>query len=168
MSDIDWKGAFEKSMKESLKKPPYVVLPGVCKPPDRLPRSAEEVMCWRRKNPRLLKWIENHASDPNYRPTPSNAWPDPLEEWDEEVQQLLREGAVEHEGAAMTWLYENDPEFKKQADMLFEEDIQNAKDLCKKQLFWKLNRAAWTALWSIRIGMKVGEESPSKKQRWYR
>jgi hypothetical protein len=65
----------------------------------------------------------------------------------------------------MTWLYENDPEFKKQADMLFEEDIQNAKDLCKKQLFWKLNRAAWTALWSIRIGMKVGEESPSKKQR---
>ena len=122
-------------------------------------------MYWRNKNPRLLKWINNHASDPNYRPTPSNAWPDPLEEWQAEVDELVRNGTVKHEGAAMTWLYENDPDFKQQADRLFEEDIQCTKYLAKQQLFWKLNRAAWTALWSIRIGMKVGEESASKKQR---
>lgn len=165
MSVIDWTGALANSMNESLKKPPYVVLPGVCKPPDRFPRSAEEVMYWRNKNPRLLKWIENHASDPNYRPTPSNAWPDPLEEWQIVIDQLVSNGIIEDEGEGMSWLYENTAEFKKQADMLFEQDIQNTKDLFKKYLFWKLNRAAWTALWSIRMGMKVGGESSAKRRR---
>ena len=160
MADITWNGpssfAYAPPHK-ALSKPPHVVLP------KRL-GSGADFMYWRKKNPRLLKWIDNHASDPNYRPTRSTAWPEALEEWNNVVDQLVSDGMLVHEDDGMTWLYENNPEFKGQADRLFEADAKFTNELCKKQLFWKLNRAAWTALWSVRIAKKSGGD-PHKKQR---
>lgn len=157
MSAIDWSATFKQCESEVLNKPPYVNLKGVDKPPPRLANSLQELLYWRNRDPRLQKWLEYAADRPGYRKPYSDAWPDPLEEWDEEVDALVEGGTVPHPGAAMTWMYENNPEFKEQADFLMKEDDEAVDEWNKTRLRWVLNRAAWTVVWSARIARKRDE-----------
>jgi len=152
---VDWKAACAGFTDELLNKPPYVVLKGVDKPPKRLPRTADELMYYRERDPRLQNWLRYEANNPSFRPVPTNHWPDSLEEWDEEIEKLVNDGTVPHKGAAYDYMYENNEDFKTHADRGFE--IQKACDSewRKKWLFYKLNRAIWTVVWCARIARKL-------------
>ena len=141
-----------------LNKPPYVNLKGVDKPPERLANSGKEMAEWYRRDPRLRKWIEYGADVGGHRKEMSGEWPDELEEWEDEVDALVEEGTVPHPGAGMTWLYENNEHYRKAADALWEEERQYVAKWNRKRLFWVLNRAAWTVVWSARISRPAAGE----------
>tara|TARA_Y100000385_G_scaffold162239_1_gene168268 strand:+ start:183 stop:785 length:603 start_codon:yes stop_codon:yes gene_type:complete len=104
---------------------------------------------------RLQKWEQWHVDCPGYRKQTSDAWPDGLKEWHEEVDILVKGGTVPHPAAGMKWMYNNYPDFKTHADTLFYEQDECVKQWNKTRLFWVLNRAACTVLWSARIARTI-------------
>tara|TARA_Y100000739_G_scaffold92558_1_gene79279 strand:- start:7845 stop:8216 length:372 start_codon:yes stop_codon:yes gene_type:complete len=120
-------------------------------------------MYYQSRNVRLQHWLEFKLDDPCFRPVPAMQWPDQLEEYDELVDQLVRDHTVPHKGAAVEWLYKNNHEFKVDADLGFEEQKQHDEEWKKKWLFWKFNRTAWTVFWCNVITRKNAH--PTKRTR---
>lgn len=155
MAAIDWATAFAGFDGRLLNNPPYLVLKGVDKPPDRLARTAGELSYYLHRNVRLQHWLKYKADDPSFRPVRTRHWPDSLEEWGEEIEKLVNDGTAPHEVAAHEWLYANNEEFKFDADEGFKIEEACDKKWRQKWLFWKFNRAAWTAVWVLRIARKT-------------
>ena len=124
MQPIDMVAAFAAYEAERLSKPPFKMFKAFPADFERCPTTSSEIVHMQEHNRRLypnaLRWHEHRAEEVGWRATSWRYWPDDVEEWDSDVDELVERGSFETRNDARNHLYANVFAFKEHMDACWE------------------------------------------------
>ena len=111
---------FREMQAEALAEPPYKVFKGFSGDFNKHPTKLHEVVRMKKHNARLypnaLRWHTHKAEQLGWRTNSAGSWPDDIDEWEDDLEELVADGTVENERDGLAYLYQNDKDFQDQMD----------------------------------------------------